>query len=77
MIDERYERWRKFCKESDEQVKNFKDEKGCPFCGGEGKARWDYDDYDEWFIIECDTCSCRVKESTFEAAVNTWNRRVK
>ena len=76
---DRYEAWKRFCEETDKKVKEFKDEKGCPFCGGHGEAHWNYNgDYDPKFWIECDSCGCRVRsDASMDDAIEMWNRRVK
>lgn len=77
MRDKPNKLWEKFCALSDKAVQSFKDERGCPFCGGEGFARWNYEViYYPYFIIECDTCGCRIRSDiSFDDAVEKWNRR--
>ena len=75
MTDTRYEDWKHFCDKADADVKSFdgKEHEQCPCCGGKPEARWDYDgDYNSFFIIECDSCSCRVKASTWEQCLDEW-----
>lgn len=74
MVDKRYEAWKNFCAEADKNVASFDGKKHapCPCCGHEATARWNYNDYDEFFFIECTYCSCRVKSYSWESCLDEW-----
>ena len=52
--------------------------KDCPFCGNEVGVyeRGGYDDYETYWVIECDVCEAGMEcFETREAAIDAWNRR--
>jgi Lar family restriction alleviation protein len=51
-----------------------KEEKPCPFCGGEYVNTYKYSD--NWYVA-CNKCGVRTEGDTSkEMAIATWNRRV-
>lgn len=53
--------------------------KDCPFCGNEVGVyeRGGYDDYETYWVIECDVCEAGMEcFETREAAIDAWNTRV-
>jgi len=79
MVDERYEEFKKRESLLDAQCSEFNttEQLKCPFCGCKRpEMYWNYNDYDEWYVIECTDCGCRIKsEQSLEDCINQWNRR--